>query len=171
MSIDRFIISERAFQRVGRWLGLAGVAGFVCLVVIVATRGAGVLTAVGLTFLMASVGMVNRYRKEPGLWMLYALVGACGLMMTGLKMYGLGVDILRQRGRADVEFDDLGLQALFAASTWVLLSAAVWNWRRFRRPPQAPPRRPPEPTPVPSPIGPPRPSLSAAARAPVSSVY
>jgi hypothetical protein len=102
--------------------------------------------------------------------MLHALGGLCLLLMVLASVSGVTGDVLRDPARFWPEGADLGVALLpVALSARLLLTAAVWNWRRFR--PRndggaAPSPPPPEPLPVPAGLRPRPPSLSAAARPP-----
>jgi hypothetical protein len=134
----------------------------------------GFLTAMfGGAMSMAAMFALS-WRRERGLWMLYAPGGLPLLWIFLFSVLGVTRDLLRDPARFWPQGLDMALALLpAAASARLLLTAAVWNWMRFHprsdgAAPSPPP--PPEPLPVPAGLLPRPPSLSAAARPPILEV-
>jgi hypothetical protein len=172
--IDRLIFGATAFRRVC-------IAGFLCvpvgvgMVIFLSSRSAyheshGLATAI----FSAGLGMAAMFgvgwNRERGVWMLHALLGSMIAAMALLAVYSVSRYVLSNPSRHWPEGVDQSVALVPAfLSLRVLLTAAVWNWRRFRPRSDggAPsPRPPPEPLPVPAGLRPGPPTLSAAAKHP-----
>lgn len=124
-------------------------------------------TSFGALMLGASMGAIEKWRTERGIWLLASFLALAIVTLLGAFAWGIARDAIRGTTSSPLMVIDIALTlSLWTATAGLLAYAARWNWRFTRRGP-APPSRPDAASPVPAPIRPDQPTLSARARTPI----
>lgn len=131
----RLLLSPEQIERRGPWvLALMGL-GFVGFFVLPGLGVSyGVLSSMAAVFLCATWGALQKYRSEPGIWMLACLIGLMGSCFWALFI--LADLVPRMRGSLPVPWplavDAAICTALWGESARIALSMGLHNWRMVR---------------------------------------
>jgi hypothetical protein len=124
-------------------------------------------TALNAILLGASMGAIEKWRTERGVWMLASFFALVAAALFGTFAWWIGRDLLQGTTYSPLMALDATLTlAILAAAAALLAFAARWNWRLTRRG-RPPPSKPDAGSPVPAPIRPDQPILTARAQAPI----